>query len=66
MTNKTEATLSDGTIIYIDMDEDLQIYNERQIYIEKRAIPELLQFLMRLNDTNKSTSLPTPEIQKEK
>jgi len=45
MTNKTEATLSDGTIAYIDMDGDLQICNERQIYIEKKAIVELYQFL---------------------
>lgn len=64
--SKKIVTLSDGTEVYIDMDGDLQLHSERSIYIEKKAIPELLQFLMGLNDTNKSTSLPTPEIQKEK
>jgi len=44
-----ETKLSDGTFVYIDMDGDLQIFSERGIYIEKKAIPELLQFLMGLN-----------------
>jgi hypothetical protein len=49
---KKIVALSDGTEVYIDMDGDLQLHSERSIYIEKKAIPELLQFLMGLNLTD--------------